>query len=55
MACVDTFTQMVQAIKYRGSRSQILYLQWLLGPYTIMFGYLDPLGQRAVSLTDIRK
>ena len=27
--------------EYRGIWSQILYLQWLLSPYTIIFGYLD--------------
>ena len=31
--------------KYGGRISQFLYLQWLWGPYTIILGYLNPLGK----------
>ena len=36
------FTKRVQLPKYEGITSQILYLHWLWGAYTIIFGYLDP-------------
>ena len=36
--------QTVQVPKYHGLRSHIQYQQWLVGPYTMLFGHLDPLG-----------
>ena len=35
--------------QYRGIRSQVLYLQWPLGPYAVIVGYLEPLGSRRPS------
>ena len=45
----------VQLPKCGDSKSQILHAQWLLGPYTMIFGYLDPWGkpQTARSLRKI--
>ena len=34
--------------KCPGIRSQIAYLQWLSGFFTMIFGYLDPLGKALV-------
>ena len=40
----DFLTERVQVPEYRGIKSEILVLQWLLGPYTILFGDLGPRG-----------
>ena len=36
------FSWRLQVPKYTDIGSQILYLQRLLGPYTMIFGYFDP-------------
>ena len=34
--------QRVQVPESKGTGSQMLYLEWVWGPYTITFAYLDP-------------
>ena len=54
--CTYISCKSISQIKTEFAKQSMLYLQLLVGPYTIIFGYLDPLGPgfRTLAVSTLR-